>query len=77
VRVLHPGFANLEGGPDFRGAVLQIGGDAPCSGDVEVDLRVGGWRKCPAARGVGRSRNERGETARDFVPEKCPRCAVG
>ena len=44
VRVFHPGFASLEGGPDFRGAVLQIGGDAPCSGDVEVDLRAGGWR---------------------------------
>jgi hypothetical protein len=44
VRVFHPGFANLEGGPDFRGAVLQIDGGAPCSGDVEVDLRVGGWR---------------------------------
>lgn len=44
VRVFHPGFANLEGGPDFRGAVLQIGGGAPCSGDVEVDLRAAGWR---------------------------------
>lgn len=44
MRVFHPGFANLEGGPDFRGAVLQIGADAPCSGDVEVDLRTGGWR---------------------------------
>lgn len=44
MRVFHPGFANLEGGPDFRGAVLQIGAEAPCSGDVEVDLRAGGWR---------------------------------
>ncbi|MGA2180190.1 MAG: DUF2851 family protein [Verrucomicrobiota bacterium] len=44
VRVLHPGFASVEGGPDFRGAVIQIGGAAPCSGDVEIDLRVGGWR---------------------------------
>ncbi|MGH8024959.1 MAG: DUF2851 family protein [Limisphaerales bacterium] len=44
VRVFHPGFANLEGGPDFRGAVLQIGDGAPLSGDVEVDLRVAGWR---------------------------------
>lgn len=44
VRVLHPGFANPEGGPDFRGAVIQIG-DAPLrTGDVEVDLRSGGWR---------------------------------
>ena len=39
VRVLHPGFASAEGGPDFRGAVIQIGDDAPRSGDVEVDLR--------------------------------------
>jgi Protein of unknown function (DUF2851) len=44
VRIFHPGFANLEGGPDFRGAVLQIGDDAPCSGDVEIDLRPNGWR---------------------------------
>ena len=43
VRILHPGFCNAEGGPDFRGAVLQIGGDAPRSGDVEVDLRASGW----------------------------------
>jgi len=44
VRVLHPGFASVEGGPDFRGAVIQIGDAAPRSGDVEIDLRVGGWR---------------------------------
>jgi hypothetical protein len=44
IRVFHPGFANLEGGPDFRGAVLQIGNDPPRSGDVEVDLRANGWR---------------------------------
>src|ERR1017187_928381 len=43
VRVLHPGFASVEGGPDFRGAVIQIGNDAPRSGDVEVDLRASGW----------------------------------
>jgi Protein of unknown function (DUF2851) len=43
VRVFHPGFASLEGGPDFRGAVLQIDGDTPRSGDVEVDLRASGW----------------------------------
>src|SRR5512134_4020195 len=35
VRVLHPGFLNREGGPDFRGAVLQFGNAAPASGDVE------------------------------------------
>jgi hypothetical protein len=44
VRVLHPGFVSVEGGPDFRGAVIQIGDAAPRSGDVEIDLRAGGWR---------------------------------
>jgi hypothetical protein len=44
LRVLHPGFRSVEGGPDFQGAVVQIG-DAPArSGDVEVDLRSSGWR---------------------------------
>jgi hypothetical protein len=44
VKVLHPGFHNLEGGPDFRGAVIQIGDRSAQSGDVEVDLRPSGWR---------------------------------
>jgi hypothetical protein len=44
VRILHPGFVSVEGGPDFRGAVIQIGDAAPCSGDVEIDLRAAGWR---------------------------------
>lgn len=43
VRVLHPGFASAEGGPDFRGAVLQIDQAAPVSGDVEIDLQIAGW----------------------------------
>ena len=44
VRVLHPGFGNAEGGPDFRDALVQIGDAAPRSGDVEVDIRSTGWR---------------------------------
>jgi len=43
VRVLHPGFKNHEAGPDFRGAIVQIGAFAR-TGDVEIDLRAGGWR---------------------------------
>ena len=43
VRVLHPGFISVEGGPDFRGAVLQLGGEPPRTGDVEIDLRTSGW----------------------------------
>jgi hypothetical protein len=44
VRILHPGFRSLEGGPDFRGAVIQFGDGPAKSGDVEVDLRSNGWR---------------------------------
>jgi hypothetical protein len=43
IRILHPGFTSVEGGPDFRGAVIQVGAAAPRSGDVEIDLRVSGW----------------------------------
>jgi hypothetical protein len=44
LRILHPGFRNVEGGPDFRGALVQVGDGPPRSGDVEVDLRSSGWR---------------------------------
>lgn len=44
VRIFHPGFISVEGGPDFGNAVLQIGNDPPRSGDVEIDLRSSGWR---------------------------------
>lgn len=53
VRVLHPGFWNRGPGPDFQRAVVQFGNDAPLSGDVEIDLGVGGWR------GHGHDRNTR------------------
>ena len=57
VRVLHPGFLSLEGGPDFRGTVVQFADSPVLTGDVEVDLRPGGWRahghdRNPAFRGV-------------------------
>ena len=44
VRVLHPGFKNHEAGPDFRNAVVRIEGEPAVHGDVEVDLKPGGWR---------------------------------
>src|SRR6185437_8120715 len=44
LRILHPGFLNREGGPDFRGAVIQFGGGPPCAGDIEVDIETAGWR---------------------------------
>ena len=43
VRVLHPGFLSTEGGPDFRGAVLQFDQGTPVTGDVEIDLQPSGW----------------------------------
>lgn len=57
VRVLHPGFASVGGGPDFRGAVLRFGDGPAQTGDVEVDLRANGWRahghdKNPAFKNV-------------------------
>jgi hypothetical protein len=57
VRVLHPGFRSVEGGPDFRGAVIAFAGDPPQTGDVEVDLRLSGWHahghdRNPAFRNV-------------------------
>jgi len=44
VRVIHPGFGSVGGGPDFRDALIQIGAEAPHSGDVEIDIHPGGWR---------------------------------
>lgn len=44
VQVLHPGFRSVEGGPDFRDAVLRFAGQGTVAGDVEVDLRAAGWR---------------------------------
>jgi len=43
VRILHPGFLSVEGGPDFRGAVIQFADQTPVSGDIEVDLQSAGW----------------------------------
>jgi hypothetical protein len=37
-----PGFRSVEGGPDFQGAVLRIGG-VRRSGDVELHLSPSGW----------------------------------
>ncbi|MBI5365680.1 MAG: DUF2851 family protein, partial [Planctomycetes bacterium] len=44
VRVITPGHWNLDGGPDFRGAELEIGG-VRTAGEVEVHLATGDWRR--------------------------------
>jgi hypothetical protein len=43
VRVIFPGWWNLEAGPDFRHATLQIGDEPERTGDVEVHLRAEDW----------------------------------
>ncbi|MDB6020044.1 MAG: hypothetical protein JWR19_4533 [Pedosphaera sp.] len=57
VRILHPGFKNHGAGPDFHGAMVQIGAESARAGDVEIDLRTSGWRahghdRNPAFRNV-------------------------
>lgn len=44
VRVIDPGVWNLEAGPDFHDAVIEIGGMRQrICGDVEIHLRPGDW----------------------------------
>src|SRR5436309_3502559 len=42
VEVLSPGVPNHDGGPDFRNALIRIGGIL-YRGDVEVHLHAGDW----------------------------------
>lgn len=58
ISVLHPGFMNLEAGPDFQRAYIQVGRAAPVECDVEIDVASGGWQQHghhtnPAFSGVG------------------------
>ena len=44
LHVVHPGEWNLEAGPDFRGAVLEVGpGRRRIVGDVEIHLTPSDW----------------------------------
>ena len=45
VTILHPGFLNLEAGPDFRRALVQMGNTKPFECDIEVDVLSAGWRQ--------------------------------
>lgn len=42
LKVIHPGRWNVEGGPDFTGAHLQIA-ERSIRGDVEIHLHTTGW----------------------------------
>ena len=44
VRVLHPGFFNLEAGPDFKNAIIQFDNQKPVQGDIEIDLNISDWK---------------------------------
>ena len=46
VQILHPGFWNREAGPDFRGAMVQFDGEAPRTGDIEIDLHNRALLQC-------------------------------
>ncbi len=60
VRVLDPGVWNLGPGPDFRRAVLEIGGSRRrVEGDVEIHLRPADW----SAHGHGGDAAYRGVVA--------------
>jgi hypothetical protein len=43
VRVVFPGWWNLEAGPDFRHATVQVGDEPERTGDVEIHLRADDW----------------------------------
>jgi hypothetical protein len=43
LRVIFPGWWNLEAGPDFRHATIQIGTAPERTGDVEIHLRAADW----------------------------------
>lgn len=43
LKVIFPGVPGGASGPDFRGAILDAGGDI-LRGDVELHLRASGWR---------------------------------
>ena len=45
VVIEHPGTWNLESGPDFLGALLQINGDRHLSGDVEIHIDAADWKQ--------------------------------
>ena len=57
LRVLSPGWWNLEAGPDFRNAALRFASGPVVKGDVEVHIQASLWRthghhRDPAYNGV-------------------------
>lgn len=44
VRILFPGWWNVEAGPDFRHATVQFNDEPERKGDIEIHLRAGDWQ---------------------------------
>ncbi len=44
LRVLFPGWWNVEAGPDFRHAVIQFRDEPERKGDIEIHLRASDWQ---------------------------------
>jgi len=45
LRVVFPGWWNVEAGPDFRHATVQFGDEPERKGDVEIHLRAADWQQ--------------------------------
>lgn len=44
LEVIHPGFPQAEGGPDFHNALIRWEGGTAVEGDVEVDVEERAWQ---------------------------------
>jgi len=44
LRVISPGWWNLEAGPDFRNAVIRLANEQIIKGDVEIHVDASGWK---------------------------------
>jgi hypothetical protein len=45
VRIIFPGWWNVEAGPDFRHATIQFGDERERKGDIEIHLRAEDWQQ--------------------------------
>ena len=85
LRVLSPGWWNLEAGPDFRNAVIRLANEPIVKGDVELHVDAADWYnhghdRDPAYDSVilhVALRNERGDpTVRNSRGEPVPQLAL-
>lgn len=81
VQVVDPGVWNLEAGPDFRGAVIEVDGRR-IDGDVEVHMRPSDWtahrHDCdPCYGNVVAHVTWRGGEPPGGLPEGCASICIG